>query len=83
VSEYSVTAVDASGNRSLPVTLSVELPGAQRARMLVLVALGLLGLAGVLTAGYLLYRWRVARGTRLPHTPQPSPEEPRTRTPVA
>jgi hypothetical protein len=82
VVEYSVTAVDASGNRSVPATVTVELPGADQSHTLVSVAIGLLVLAGVLTAGYLLYRWRVARGTRLPHTAQPSRGEPPTRTPV-
>jgi hypothetical protein len=80
--EYSVTAVDATGNRSVPATVTVEFPGADQSRTLVSLAIGLFVLAGVLTAGYLLYRWRVARGTRLPHTPQPSRDEPRTRTPV-
>jgi hypothetical protein len=81
--EYSVTAVDASGNRSAPATLTVELPGAEQSRPLGLVATGLLVLAGVLIAVYLLYRWRVARGARLPRTMQPNREEPRERTPVA
>jgi hypothetical protein len=80
--EYSVTAVDASGNRSVPTTLIVERPVVEQSRALVPVAIGLLALAGVLTAGYLLYRWGVARGTRLPYTPHPSPEEPRRPTMV-
>jgi hypothetical protein len=84
VVEYSVVAVDASGNRSVPAPLTVELPGAEQARPLVLVAIGLLVLAGVLTAGYLLYRWKVARDTRLPYAPRPSREEHATRRlPVA
>jgi LPXTG-motif cell wall-anchored protein len=83
VIEYSVTAVDASGNRSPAATLTVELPATDQSRTLVLVAIGLLGLAGVLVAGYLLYRRAVARGTRLPYTPQPSREDTRPRTPVA
>lgn len=80
--EYAVTAVDASGNRSAPAALSVEIPGAEQSRPLVLVAIGLLALAGVLIAGYLLYRWRVARDTRLPTSPRVSREEPSARIPV-
>jgi hypothetical protein len=83
VIEYSVTAIDATGNRSLPTILTVELPAAEGSGPLVLVAVGLLVLAAVFTAGYLLYRWRVARGTLLPHDVRPAHEEPRTRTPVS
>ena len=83
VVEYSVSAVDASGNRSAPASVTAELSGADQSRTLVYVAIGLLVLAGALTAGYLLYRWRVARGTRLPLTPHASRDEPRTRTPVS
>jgi hypothetical protein len=83
VIQYSVTAVDASGNRSAPATLTVEIPGADRSRTLVLLAIGLLGLAGVLAGGSLLYRWRVARGTPLTVSGQPSPTSSRHRTPVA
>jgi hypothetical protein len=80
--EYSVTAVDAAGNRSAAVTLVVELPGSGTSRTTVLVAIGLLVLAGLLTAGYLLYRHRVSRGARMPRSTEPSRDEPRARTPV-
>jgi hypothetical protein len=81
--EYSVVAVDASGNRSVPTTLVVELPGSEQPRPLVIGAIGLLVLAGVVTAGHFLYRLAVARGARLPRSPQPTRGEARTRTPVA
>ncbi|SEK37958.1 hypothetical protein SAMN04515665_1028 [Blastococcus sp. DSM 46786] len=83
VVEYSVAAVDASGNRSAPAALTVEIPAGGSSRTLVLVAVGLLALAAVLAAGYLLYRWRVVRGTQLPRPPQRSRELTRERTPVA
>lgn len=81
--EYAVTSVDASGNRSAPASLTVELPAAQQSGPLVLVAAGLLVLACVLAGGYLVYRWRVARGARLPHDARPAREEEVTRVPVA
>jgi hypothetical protein len=81
--EYSVTAVDTSGNRSAPTTLVVELPGAERPGALVIGAMALLVLAGLITVGHLLYRRTVARGARLPHTPQQVVEEPHSPSPVA
>jgi hypothetical protein len=81
--EYSITAVDASGNRSVPTTLVVELPGAERPGALVLGAIALLVLAGLITVGHLLYRRTVARGAELPHTPEQVVEEPHSPSPVA
>jgi hypothetical protein len=81
--EYSVTAVDASGNRSTPATRVVELPGSERPRALVIGAIVALGLAGLITVGHLLYRRTVDRATRLPRTPEPAFEEPRNPTPVS
>jgi hypothetical protein len=79
---YSVTAVDASGNRSPARTLVVDLPGSGRSPALVMGAVALLALAGILTIGVLLYRHSVARRARLPRTPRPVSREDRTRTPV-
>jgi hypothetical protein len=77
--EYSVTAVDAAGNRSAPTALVVELPGSTDSRMLFLSAVVLLGMAGLLVAGYALYRWRVARGARVPRVAPPTArDEPRS-----
>lgn len=81
--EYSVVAVDASGNRSAPATLTVELPGAERPRGFLIGALVLLGLAGMVTIGTLLHRRAVARGARLPDDEEPLYEEPRDRTSVS
>jgi hypothetical protein len=81
--EYSITAVDAAGNRSAPVTLTVELPGAQQTRALVIGALALLGLAGLVLIGLLVHRRVVDRGTGLPLTEEPAIEEPRNATPVS
>jgi hypothetical protein len=81
--QYSVTAVDASGNRSTPATLTVELPGAEQPRALVVGAIALLGLAGLILVGHLLYRRAVDRGARLPRTAEPVFEEPRNSTPVS
>jgi hypothetical protein len=81
--EYSVTAVDASGNRSAPVTLVVELPGSQQPRALVIGAIVLLGLAASIIAWNLLHRRAVARAERSPRTEEPVLEEPRDPTPVS
>lgn len=81
--EYTVTAVDASGNRSAPVTLSVELPGSQQPRVLVIGAFVLLGLAALIIVWHLLDRRAIARAERSPRTPEPVFEEPRSPTPVS
>ena len=81
--QYTVTAVDASGNRSAPVTLSVELPGSQQPRVLVIGAFVLLGLAALIIVWHLLDRRAIARAERSPRTPEPVFEEPRSPTPVA
>ena len=80
--EYSVIAVDASGNRSTPATLRAELPGSERPRTLVMGAILLLGLAGLILVAHLLYRRAVSRGTRPPRTEEPVVEEPRSVAPV-
>jgi hypothetical protein len=80
--EYSVTAVDASGNRSTPATLVVQLPAPQKPQALVMAAIALLVLAVLIAIGTLLYRRTVVRGTRLPETTEPAIEEPRNSTPV-
>jgi hypothetical protein len=69
---YTVTAVDASGNRSAPTTLVVRLPGAESSRTLVIGAIALLGLAGLVIGSHLLYRRRVTRGAAMPPARQPS-----------
>jgi hypothetical protein len=81
--EYTVTAVDASGNRSAPVTVSVELPGSQQPRVLVIGAIVLLGLAALIIVWHLLDRRATARAERSPRTPEPVFEEPRNPTPVS
>ena len=79
---YSVTAVDASGNRSPSMTLVVDLQASGRSRTLVLGAAALLGLAVVLTVGVLLYRRSIVRGASLPPAPRPVVPHHRHRTPV-
>lgn len=81
--EYAVAAVDASGNRSTPTTLVVELPAPVKHSRLLPGAIALLALAGLLIAGNLVYRRKVARGARLPLAPQPPAERTDSRTPVA
>jgi hypothetical protein len=80
---YTVTAVDASGNRSAPVTLVVELPGSQQPRFLVIGAFVLLGLAALIVVWHLLDRRAIALAERSPRTPEPVFEEPRNPTPVS
>ena len=81
--EYSVVAVDFSGNQSTPATLTVEVPGAEQPRALIIGGIVLLGLAGLILIGLLLYRRAVDRGAGLPRTPEPAFEEPRNPTPVS
>lgn len=81
--EYSVTAVDVSGNRSTPAVLTVELPGADQPRTLVIGGIVLLALAGSILIGLLLYRRAVGRRTRPPRTEEPAFEEPRNPTRVS
>ena len=73
--EYSVTAVDASGNRSAPTTLVVQLPGTQQPRALVLGAIVLLGIAALIIVWHLLDRRAIARAEQSPPTPDPVFEE--------
>jgi hypothetical protein len=81
--EYSVTAVDASGNRSAPAKVVVQLPGAHQPRALVIGAIVLLVVAGLIALGVVLYRRTVARAERLPPTTEPAREEPRNPAPVS